>query len=49
LYGHYFEIVIDDNTYYSRGGDLGGRGGTAPKIFEVGDVPCIGSPQFLEK
>ena len=30
-----------------RGGDPEGTGGTPPKKFEVGDGPCIGTPNIL--
>jgi len=33
---------------FTRGGDLGGTGGTFPPKCEVGDGPCIGPPIFRE-
>src|SRR6218665_712954 len=33
--------------YTCRGGDLGGTGGAVPKKFEMGDGPCIRTPNIL--
>src|SRR6218665_2509668 len=42
-------LVAEMSWLRSRGGDLGGTGGTVPQNLRWGDGPCIGPPNILRR